>query len=346
MDWRMRLFSYLFAILFGVLIAQFRFSGDEPPESPRVIPPTAPTEVIELRARLLSEQALRRQLESRIARLQAEKPPVSSDNSADDNSPDAAPSEVEDEVEVATDSADEAPVNNDPPAEPTATEPTATESQAPPLTFAELLVSGSYSQIFQGIIDQVSLGEVEPAIQDLQKLEEALAALPDSGPFAGLEPIAEGVMSYWVPQVMASCKGAGEEWLRLFIRAREMEWQGVERGPLLDLFSVDEFLALAVYSIETVNESAEKLLLDHMTESFVSKGYLSDQELAALSLLPGEAVVGFLEQVWKDSSANRYSVLAALTQSSHPSAEALLRRILPQLEDLKLRSALEIWLNR
>ncbi|MGB1071101.1 MAG: hypothetical protein ACPG1Z_05490 [Planctomycetota bacterium] len=341
MDWRMRLFSYLFAILFGVLIAQFRFSGDEPPESPRVIPPTAPAEVIELRARLLSEQALRRQLESRIARLQAEKPPVSSDNSADDNSPDAAPSEVEGEVEVATDSADEAPVNIDPPVE-----PTATESQAPPLTFAELLVSGSYSQVFQAIIDQVSRGEVEPAIQDLQKLEAALAALPDSGPFAGLEPIAEGVMSYWVPQVMASCKGAGEEWLRLFIRAREMEWQAVERGPLLDLFSVDELLALAVYSIESVNESAEKLLLDHMTESFVSKGYLSDQELAALSLLPGEAVVGFLEQVWKDSSANRDSVLAALTQSSHPSAEALLRRILPQLEDLKLRSALKIWLNR
>ena len=335
MDWRMRLFSYLFAILFGVLIAQFRFSGDDSPESPRIAPEGAPAEVIELRARLQSEQALRRQLESRIARLQAEKPPVTNNNSADDNSPDVAPAEVE------TNFADEAPVNNDPPAE-----PTATESETPPLTFAELLVSGSYSQIFQGIIDQVSRGEVDPAIQDLQKLEAALAALPDDGPFAGLEPIAEGVMSYWVPQVMASCKGAGEEWLSLFIRAREMEWQGVERGPLLDLFSVDEFLALAVYSIETVNESAEKLLLDHMTESFVSKGYLSDQELAALSLLPGEEVVGFLEQVWKDSSANRDSVLAALTQSSHPSAEALLRRILPQLEDLKLRSALEIWLNR
>ena len=341
MDWRMRLFSYLFAVFFGVLLAQFRFSGDEPPASPRIVPEGAPAEVIELRARLQSEQALRRQLESRIARLQAEKPPVASDNSADDNSPDAAPSEVEDEVEVATDSADETPVNIGSPAD-----TTATESQTPPLTFAELLVSGSYSQIFQAIIDQVSLGEVDPAIQDLQKLEAALAALPDDGPFAGLQPIAEGVMSYWVPQVMASCKGAGEEWLRLFIRAREMEWQGVERGPLLDLFSVDEFLALAVYSIETVNESAEKLLLDHMTESFVSKGYLSDQELAALSLLPGEAVVEFLEQVWKDSSANRDSVLAALTQSSHPSARALLRRILPQLEDLKLRSALEIWLNR
>ena len=332
MDWRMRLFSYLFAVFFGVLLAQFRFSGDEPPASPRIVPEGAPAEVIELRARLQSEQALRRQLESRIARLQAEKPPV-----ANDSSPVSAPTEVE----VVTDSADEAPVNNDPPAD-----TTATESQTPPLTFTELLVSGSYSQIFQAIIDQVSLGEVDPAIQDLQKLEAALAALPDDGPFAGLQPIAEGVMSYWVPQVMASCKGAGEEWLRLFIRAREMEWQGVERGPLLDLFSVDEFLALAVYSIETVNESAEKLLLDHMTESFVSKGYLSDQELAALSLLPGEAVVGFLEQVWKDSSANRDSVLAALTQSSHPSAEALLRRILPQLEDLKLRSALEIWLNR
>ena len=332
MDWRMRLFSYLFAVFFGVLLAQFRFSGDEPPASPRIVPEGAPAEVIELRARLQSEQALRRQLESRIARLQAEKPPV-----ANDSFPVSAPTEVE----VVTDSADEAPVNNDPPAD-----TTATESQTPPLTFAELLVSGSYSQIFQAIIDQVSLGEVDPAIQDLQKLEAALAALPDDGPFAGLQPIAEGVMSYWVPQVMASCKGAGEEWLRLFIRAREMEWQGVERGPLLDLFSVDEFLALAVYSIETVNESAEKLLLDHMTESFVSKGYLSDQELAALSLLPGEAVVEFLEQVWKDSSANRDSVLAALTQSSHPSAEALLRRILPQLEDLKLRSALKIWLNR
>ena len=332
MDWRMRLFSYLFAVFFGVLLAQFRFSGDEPPASPRIVPEGAPAEVIELRARLQSEQALRRQLESRIARLQAEKPPVANDSS---------PVSASTEVEVVTDSADEALVNNDPPAD-----TTATESQTPPLTFAELLVSGSYSQIFQAIIDQVSLGEVDPAIQDLQKLEAALAALPDDGPFAGLQPIAEGVMSYWVPQVMASCKGAGEEWLRLFIRAREMEWQGVERGPLLDLFSVDEFLALAVYSIETVNESAEKLLLDHMTESFVSKGYLSDQELAALSLLPGEAVVEFLEQVWKDSSANRDSVLAALTQSSHPSARALLRRILPQLEDLKLRSALEIWLNR
>ena len=335
MDWRMRLFSYLFAVLFGVLLAQFRFSGDEPPASPRIVPEGAPAEVIELRARLQSEQALRRQLESRIARLQAEKPPVTNNNSADDNSSDAAP------TEVVTDSADEAPVNNDPPAG-----TTATESQTPPLAYAELLASGSFSQIFQAIIDQVSRGEVESAIQDLQNLEAALAALPDEGPFAGLEPIAEGVMSYWVPQVMASCKGAGEEWLRLFIQAREMEWQGVERGPLLDLFSVDEFLALAVYSIETVNESAEKLLLDHMTESFVSKGYLSDQELAALSLLPGEAVVEFLEQIWKDSSANRDSVLAALTQSSHPSARALLRRILPQLEDLKLRSALEIWLNR
>ena len=332
MDWRMRLFSYLFAVFFGVLLAQFRFSGDEPPASPRVVPEEAPAEVIELRARLQSEQALRRQLESRIARLQAEKPPV-----ANSNPPDPAPTEAE----VVIDSADEAPVSNDPSAD-----TTAPESQTPLLTYAELLVSGNFSAIFQAIIDQVSRGEVEPAIQDLQKLEDALAALPDAGPFAGLEPISEGVMSYWVPQVMASCKGAGEEWLRLFIRAREMEWQGVERGPLLDLFSVDEFLALAVYSIETVNESSEKLLLDHMTESFVSKGYLSDQELAALSLLPGEAVVGFLEQIWKDSSANRDSVLAALTQSPHPSAKALLRRILPQLEDLKLRSALEIWLNR
>ncbi|MBA4685367.1 MAG: hypothetical protein H2076_10295 [Planctomycetes bacterium] len=332
MDWRMRLFSYLFAVFFGVLLAQFLFSGDEPPASPRIAPEGAPSEVIELRARLQSEQALRRQLESRIARLQAEKPPV-----AHGNSPDPAPTEVE----VVTDSADEVPVSNDPSAD-----TTATESQTPPLTYAELLTSGNFSSIFQAIIDQVSRGEVEPAIQDLQRLEAALASLPDGGPFAGLEPIAEGVMSYWVPQVMASCKGAGEEWLRLFIRAREMEWQGVERGPLLDLFSVDEFLALAVYSIETVNESAEKLLLDHMTESFVSKGYLSDQELAALSLLPGEAVVGFLEQVWKDSSANRDSVLAALTQAPHPSARAFLRGILPQLEDLKLRSALEIWLNR
>ena len=332
MDWRMRLFSYLFAVFFGVLLAQFRFSGDDPPVSPRIVPEGAPAEVIELRARLQSEQALRRQLESRIARLQAEKPPV-----ANGNSPDAAPTEVE----VVTDSADEAPASNDPSAD-----TTAKESQAPPLTYAELLASGNFSSIFQAIIDQVSRGEVEPAIQDLQRLEAALALLPDGGPFAGLEPIADGAMSYWVPQVMASCKGAGEEWLRLFIRAREMEWQGVERGPLLDLFSVDEFLALAVYSIDTVNESVEKLLLDHMTESFVSKGYLSDQELAALSLLPGEAVVEFLEQIWRDSSANRDSVLAALTQSPHPSAKALLRGILPQLEDLKLRSALEIWLNR
>ena len=332
MDWRMRLFSYLFAVFFGVLLAQFRFSGDDPPVSPRIVPEGAPAEVIELRARLQSEQALRRQLEGRIARLQAEKPPV-----ANGNSPDAAPTEVE----VVTDSADEAPASNDPSAD-----TTAKESQTPPLTYAELLASGNFSSIFQAIIDQVSRGEVEPAIQDLQRLEAALALLPDGGPFAGLEPIADGAMSYWVPQVMASCKGAGEEWLRLFIRAREMEWQGVERGPLLDLFSVDEFLALAVYSIDTVNESVEKLLLDHMTESFVSKGYLSDQELAALSLLPGEAVVEFLEQIWRDSSANRDSVLAALTQSPHPSAKALLRGILPQLEDLKLRSALEIWLNR
>ena len=332
MDWRMRLFSYLFAVFFGVLLAQFRFSGDDPPVSPRIVPEGAPAEVIELRARLQSEQALRRQLEGRIARLQAEKPPV-----ANGNSPDAAPTDVE----VVTDSADEAPASNDPSAD-----TTAKESQTPPLTYAELLASGNFSSIFQAIIDQVSRGEVEPAIQDLQRLEAALALLPDGGPFAGLEPIADGAMSYWVPQVMASCKGAGEEWLRLFIRAREMEWQGVERGPLLDLFSVDEFLALAVYSIDTVNESVEKLLLDHMTESFVSKGYLSDQELAALSLLPGEAVVEFLEQIWRDSSANRDSVLAALTQSPHPSAKALLRGILPQLEDLKLRSALEIWLNR
>ena len=332
MDWRMRLFSYLFAVFFGVLLAQFRFSGDDPPVSPRIVPEGAPAEVIELRARLQSEQALRRQLEGRIARLQAEKPPV-----ANGNSPDPAPTEVE----VVTDSADEAPASNDPSAD-----TTAKESQTPPLTYAELLASGNFSSIFQAIIDQVSRGEVEPAIQDLQRLEAALALLPDGGPFAGLEPIADGAMSYWVPQVMASCKGAGEEWLRLFIRAREMEWQGVERGPLLDLFSVDEFLALAVYSIDTVNESVEKLLLDHMTESFVSKGYLSDQELAALSLLPGEAVVEFLEQIWRDSSANRDSVLAALTQSPHPSAKALLRGILPQLEDLKLRSALEIWLNR
>lgn len=332
MDWRMRLFSYLFAVFFGVLLAQFWFSGDDPPASPRIVPEGTPSEVIELRARLQSEQALRRHLESRIARLQSEQPPL-----ADGNSSEVPPAQVE----VATDSTDEPPVSIDPSAD-----TTATDSQNPPPTFAELLTSGNFSSIFQAVIDRVSRGEVDGAIQDLQNLEAALAALPAGGPFAGLEPIADGVMSYWVPQVMASCKGAGEEWLRLFIRAREMEWQGIERGPLLDLFSVDEFLALAVYSIETVNESAEKLLLDHMTESFVSKGYLSDQELAALSLLPGEEIVGFLEKVWKDSSANRDSVLAALTQSPHPSARALLRRILPRIEDLKLRSALEIWLNR
>ena len=75
-------------------------------------------------------------------------------------------------------------------------------------------------------------------------------------------------MSYWAP-VMASCKAERKLAAPLY-PGKEME-QGVEREPLLDLFSVDEFLALAVYSIETVNESPEKLLLDHMTESFVSR---------------------------------------------------------------------------
>ena len=327
MDWRMRLFSYLFAAFCGVLISQFWFAGKS---APSVDPEPAagiPAEVLELRARLQSEQSLRRLLESRIARLQA----------ADQ---DETPAPVSPVVEIVPATA--------PPAlpEPIDFDASSEDDASPIRPFEEVLGDAQFQAIFQAIADRVSAGDIDGAIEDLQKLEAALAAPAGEGPLAGLEPFYDGVMSYWVPQVLASCRGEGGEWLNLFIRAREMDWQGIEGGPLLNLFGVDEFLTLAAFSIPEISGDTGQLLLDHMAESHEQKGWLSDQELAALSRLPGEAVVRFLEQIWDGSTQNRDAVLAALTQVPHPSAATLLHRILPEIDDLKVRSALEIWLNR
>ena len=179
MDWRMRLFSYLFAVFFGVLLAQFRFSGDEPPASPRIVPEGAPAEVIELRARLQSEQALRRQLESRIARLRAEKPPVASDNSAvwSPDAPHGGGGRGGGRGRGGDRSCRRSPGQQ--------------RSSCRHDSYRGLHLSPLQSFLswqlfadFSAIIDQVSLGEVDPAIQDVQKLS-CLAALPDNGPFAG-----------------------------------------------------------------------------------------------------------------------------------------------------------------
>ena len=340
MDWRMRLFSYLFAVFFGVLLAQFLFSDSDSPSAPQELPEGTPEEVVELRARLQSEHSLRRQLESRIARLEAANPRLNVGNPAAEDIAETAP-ETATGIGIVPSSAETG-----------LSDPLATESvsqarpNSKPRTIEEVLTEARFPAIFQVIADRVSLGEIDAAVRDLQQVEEALESLPGGGPLAGLEPFVDGAMNYWVPQVLSSCKGSGAEWLRLFVRVREMEWQGVERGPLLNLIAVDEFLALAVYSIPEPTDSSVRLLLDHMTECFVATGWLSDQELAALSLLPGEEVVRFLERIWADSSQNRDSVLAALTQVSHPSGRALLQRILPQVENLKARSALEIWLKR
>lgn len=327
MDWRMRLFSYLFAVFCGVLISRLWLSESAGPVEEARFQQSSTLEVVELKARLMTERSLRRQLEDRIAQLKAAGPgeatPVN-------------PAQKEQEA-----SAVPVPAIAHPSAETNSFDRISQQQK-----FEKALSDGRFLAIFEELSDRVAGGEIDGAIEELRILEQALAAPAGKGPFAGLEPYYEGIMGYWLPQVLASCQGAGAEWLELFVRAREMEWDGVPTGPLLQTFRIDEFLALAVFSMTEVSESSEALLLNHMNRSLKAKGWLSHQELATLSRLPGESAVRFLEQVWESGLLDHELVLSALVQAPHPSSEAVLRRILPQIESLKLRSALEIWLNR
>ena len=166
MDWRMRLFSYLFAVFFGVLLAQFLFSDSDSPSAPQELPGGTPEEVVELRARLQSEQSLRRQLESRIARLEAANPRLNVGNPA-----------AEDIAETAT-GIGIVPSS----AETGLSDPLATESvsqarpNSKPRTIDEVLTEARFPAIFQVIADRVSVGEIDAAVRDLQQVEEALEA--------------------------------------------------------------------------------------------------------------------------------------------------------------------------
>ena len=327
MDWRMRLFSYLFAVLCGVLISRLWLSESTEPVVETPSQQSSQTEIVELRARLLSEQSLRRQLEGRVAQLKAAR--LLQETSA-------LQAQVEEEALVEV-----VPAIANP-----AVEANPFDAIQQQQKFDRALSEGGFLAIFEELSEGVAGGNIDGAIEQLQILDQAFAAPVGEGPFAGLEPFYDDMMGYWLPQVLASCQVAGDEWLQLFVRAREMEWEGIPTGPLLQTFLIDEFLALAVFSMEEISESTGALLLDHLSQSFVEKGRLSPQELATLSRLPGERAVRLLEQVWESGALHREAALSALIQAHHPSAEAVLRRILPRVEDLKLRSALEIWLNR
>jgi len=276
----------------------------------------------ELRARLLSEKGLRRGLEQKLALLQAQSVP---------------------QVEEVADAGDAIQGTAD---RLVGERPGVAKGIQIGHDLEEALKDVRLLAVFEVISERVKLGELDAALEDLLFVEAALQAPRGEGPLAGLEPFFDGVLGYWIPQVLASCQGAGDEWVQLFIKIREMGWDGAARGPLLKSFQIDEFLALATFSITDLSAETEASLLRHMQRCFEEHGWLSRAELAALSRVSGEPVVRFLEHLWERATSNRDGVLCALTQVPDPAAEALLRRIMPEIRDLKLRSALEIWLNR
>ena len=326
MSWRMRLFTYLFAVLCGILISRIWDGNSSSP--PGEIPQTDPSQaqMVELQARLLSEQQLRRQLEEQIAVLQA---------GVIQQSENEKLTAATDAVELADQSEESTPA-----------EVAITRLIEGREDLQSALEDARFLAVLDAIAEWVKQGELDEAVEGLLFIESALQAPDGEGPLSGMEPLFEDVLAYWIPQVLASCQGAGDQWLQLFIKVRKLGWDGAALGPLLSSFQIDEFLTLATFSSAQLSEQTEANLLEHMRSSFEENGWLSQAELAAITRISGEPVVRFLEQLWDRSTNNRDGVISALTQVSDPSAEVLLRRILPEIRDLKLRSALEIWLNR
>ena len=140
--------------------------------------------------------------------------------------------------------------------------------------------------------------------------------------------------------------------MRLLVEIRERRWpdseqdfeQGIEQGPLLSVLGLDEFLALTVYSGGSLSAEVTQHVVEHLRRCLKRQRGLDSAEIVALAALQSDEVVPLLGEVWRGGKGSKQALMA-LIQVKNTAAKSLLESILPEIKDLKLRSALEIWLS-
>ena len=74
-------------------------------------------------------------------------------------------------------------------------------------------------------------------------------------------------------------------------------------------------------------------------------GHLRDSEIAGLCHISGPGTVEVLGMAW-DSQKNRDEVICALVQVNSPESRRLLQALTFEIQDKRLREAVEMWLRR
>ena len=339
MTGRLLIFSHFFTALFGALLAVFWLGVGEDSGRTRLrSDPDQEAQIVELRSRWLSEQELREELEGQLALLRANalsEVRLSGSSSAAVAERESLP--VEDSER---DSASPSQVSFPP-------------LRAGPPDLEKALTEVRFEDAFEAVISRVRSGDIEGAMAQLEKIE---ATLRLNGPLSGLLPLYETVFDYWVPQWLASSQGSGENWVRLLVEIRERRWpdseqdfeqgieQGIEQGPLLSVLGLDEFLALTVYSGGSLSAEVTQHVVEHLRRCLKRQRGLDSAEIVALAALQSDEVVPLLGEVWRGGKGSKQALMA-LIQVRNTAAKSLLESVLPEIKDLKLRSALEIWLS-
>ena len=328
MTGRLLIFSHFFTALFGALLAVFWLGvGEDPGRSRWRSDPDQEAQIVELRSRWLSEQELREELEDQLALLRAN----AFSEARLSGSSSAAVAERESlSIEDAENNAAPSLQVSFPPL------------RAGPPDLEEALAEVLFEDAFEAVISRVRSGDIEGAMAQLEKVEATLR-LND------LLPLYETGFDYWVPQWLASSQGSGENWVRLLVEIRERRWldseQGFEQGSLLRALSLDEFLALTVYSGGSLSAEVTQHVVEHLRRCLMRHQGLDSAEIVALATLQSDEVVPLLGEVWHGGKGSK-EALMALIQVKNSAAKSLLKSILPEIKDLKLRSAIEIWLSR
>ncbi|NCF99834.1 MAG: hypothetical protein GWP39_10050 [Planctomycetia bacterium] len=340
MTGRLLVFSHFFTALFGALLAVFWLGVGEDSERSRWrSDPDQEAQIVELRSRWISEQGLREELEDQLALLRANA--ISAAKLSGISS--AAVAERESlSIEDAEKDSEKVSENNAAPSLQVSFPPL----RAGPPDLEEALAEVWFEDAFEAVISRVRSGDIEGAMAQLEKVE-AMLRLND------LLPLYETVFDYWVPQWLASSQGSGENWVRLLVEIRERRWlnseQGFEQdfkqGSLLRALSLDEFLALTVYSAGSLSAEVTQHVVEHLRRCLMRHQGLDSAEIVALATLQSDEVVPLLGEVWHGGKGSK-EALMALIQVKNSAAKSLLRSILPEIKDLKLRSAIEIWLSR
>lgn len=313
------LLSHSLAVLFGALVTIFLFWGEQPESTESGEIQQMEAQLQELRARLLSHEEIKQRFDERIAKLLLEPGRVIKPEN----------NEVHQQV------TDERPAAGD----------VVNDTVQVSLALDDTVALANYRGMATEVFGLIRSGKFDAALDTIQYLELLVNTDGELSPIGAVGPLYREAAEYWAVYLLSTLLTEPDMMLRFALDLRQRDRDGVEIGNIAQFLCHGDIAMLALSGAVPIDHTTGAAWVEEMRIQLRAGGHLRDSEIAGLCHISGPGTVEVLGMAW-DSQKNRDEVICALVQVNSPESRRLLQALTFEIQDKRLREAVEMWLRR